>query len=266
MKSLYLLIGLLVLLSNSSCSDSIEEPTFSQDENVGNTDVYHDNIRQTPYPKADNELFLNPPPFIVPERMKKSGELLQFALSRNADFFEETTILSTPERWCVYNPHRTLEKGVWYWRFRSVSVDGVSGEWSETYSFKMTDDIPHFLTPDTELFIQKLPTGHPRLHVFLNEQAENAYKTVTSHPEYNSLVNRANRIVKRDFTDIADFYQTKNAAEELNSAMLQLYQAYYLTRRLVYADKMMEIVRKMLLRVPTDKELFSALPILYRLI
>lgn len=122
----------------------------------------------------------------------------------------------------------------------------------------MTDDIPHFLTPDTEHFIQKLPTGHPRLHVFLNEQAENAYKTVTSHPEYNSLVNRANRIVKRDFTDIADFYQTKNAAEELNSAMLQLYQAYYLTRRLVYADKMMEIVRKMLLRVPTDKELFSA--------
>ena len=92
MKPLYLLIGLLVLLSNSSCSDSIEEPTLSQDENVGNTDVYHDNIRQTPYPKADNELFLNPPPFIVPERMKKSGELLQFALSRNADFFEETTI------------------------------------------------------------------------------------------------------------------------------------------------------------------------------
>ena len=248
----------LLLLVGGCTDDAVKLPALTSDEEqADNSLLYHDGTRMHPYPKMNNEIFLNPVPLMVPSSMKKD-ELLQFALSRNANFFEETTILSTPDRWCIYNPHRTLEKGVWYWRFRSVSVDGVSGEWSETYSFKMTDDIPHFLTPDTEHFIQKLPTGHPRLHVFLNEQAENAYKTVTSHPEYNSLVNRANRIVKRDFTDIADFYQTKNAAEELNSAMLQLYQAYYLTRRLVYADKMMEIVRKMLLRVPTDKELFSA--------
>lgn len=70
MKPLHLLIGLLVLLASSSCSDSIEEPIPGQGENAGSTDVYHDYVRQNPYPKADNELFLNPPPLIVPEQMK----------------------------------------------------------------------------------------------------------------------------------------------------------------------------------------------------
>lgn len=259
MKHLSLLIGLFLLLSVGSCSDSIEAPAPTPGVSTGNaTDAYHDNIRQSPYPKADNELFLNPPPFIVPEQMKPSDGQLQFALSRDAAFPEAGTLLSEPERWCMYNPHRTLENGTWYWRFRPVSADGIPGEWSATYCFEMTDDVPRFLTPDVGLFIRNLPSGHPRLHAFLNDQAESVRQSVASHPEYKSLVRRANTVVKSDFSDIAAFYQNKDGADQLNSSVLQLYQAYYLTRQPAYADKLLEIVRAMLQRVPTDKELFSA--------
>lgn len=258
MKPLPLLLTLSFLLATGSCSDTIEAPVADCGENTGTIAAYHDFTRQSPYPKADNELYLNPPPFIVPEQMKSSDALLQFALSRSDAFPEADTRLSTPERWCVYNPHRTLESGTWYWRFRTLSADGTPGSWSETYRFEMTDDVPRFLTPDVGHFVQNLPTGHPRLHAFLNGQAESARPSVASHPEYKSLVHRANVAMRNDYTDIAAFYQTKAGAVSLNSAVLHLYQAYYLTQQPSYADKMLEIVRAMLQRVPTDKELFSA--------
>ena len=142
MKPLHLLIGLLVLLASSSCSDSIEEPIPGQGENAGSTDVYHDYVRQNPYPKADNELFLNPPPLIVPEQMKGAGEQLRFSLSRSVDFDTEETVTSKATAWCMYNPHRALESGDWYWRFRVIGADGVEQPWSETYRFTVTDDLP----------------------------------------------------------------------------------------------------------------------------
>ena len=48
-------------------------------------DAYHDKIREQPYPKADNELYLNPAPLIVPQAMK-TGVKLQFSLSRSQNF------------------------------------------------------------------------------------------------------------------------------------------------------------------------------------
>lgn len=252
-------LWIFLLLSVGSCTDdTVSLPAPATDE--GQTDnslVYHDGTRTSPYPKMNNQIYLNPVPLMVPTAMKGDG-LLQFALSRSADFPKESTILSVPERWCMYNPHRIMESGMWYWRFRPVSTDNVYGEWSETYCFEMTDEIPCFFTPNTELFLENIPTGHPRLHVYLNGQAGHARKTLSSHPEYQYLLNRANRAVKRNFADIASFYRTKSEAEDLKNTVLQLYQAYFLTQQSVYADKMLEIVRSMISRPPTEKELFSA--------
>ena len=51
-------------------------------------DAYHDKIREQPYPKADNELYLNPAPLIVPQAMK-TGVKLQFSLSRSLKEYTE---------------------------------------------------------------------------------------------------------------------------------------------------------------------------------
>lgn len=258
MKPFHLLIGLLVLLASGSCSDSIEEPISGPNGNTGSTDVYHDYIRQNPYPKADNELFLNPPPLIVPEQLRNRDERLQFALSRSAGFEPQMTEVSNSLSWCMYNPHRALESGTWYWRFRVVDANGEEQPWSETYRFTVTDDLPRFVTPTAEHFFNHLPVGHPRLYGYLDSQAEAARPKLPSHPEYKSLKSRANTALRQDFTHIATFYRDKASTESLNNYTNYLFQAYYLTREENYAAKMLEILSQMTACPPADSQLFAS--------
>ncbi|WP_455608699.1 DUF4962 domain-containing protein [Bacteroides rodentium] len=142
------LINILIFCGSCS-SDSLPEPEPAQPEpSIEYPDSYQDKIRTRPYPKADNELFLNPAPLIVPQTMKK-GERLQFSLSSSKSFDSSDTFVSEPQEWCLYNLHRPLDAGTWYWRFRSTSADGnTPGAWSDTYSFEVKDGTPIFVTPE----------------------------------------------------------------------------------------------------------------------
>lgn len=91
-------------------------------------------LRKVPYPQQENSIYLNPAPLLVPLHMKQS-DLLQFNLSQDKNFKGDNDILSKPVPWCMFNPHKILDTGVWYWRFRSVSKAGEEMPWSKTYSF-----------------------------------------------------------------------------------------------------------------------------------
>lgn len=83
----------------------------------------HENTRQHPYPQGNNAVFLNPAPLVVPVEMK-TAELLQFAISMDKAFPKEATVVSEPKPWCMFNLHKQMQPGKWYWRFRSVGTDG----------------------------------------------------------------------------------------------------------------------------------------------
>ena len=97
----HLLFALLALslLASSSCADQ-ELPVSVSDPQpapvVDAPDAYRDKIRTQPYPKASNELMLNPAPLIVPQSMK-TGEALEFSLSRSENFDTPETMISTPQ-------------------------------------------------------------------------------------------------------------------------------------------------------------------------
>ena len=91
--------------------------------NAGNITRIHENERETPFPQREHTLYINPSPLLVPQSMKQS-DFLQFNLSRSKDFTDESTILSKPSPWCMFNPHKILENGTWYWRVRSVDKVG----------------------------------------------------------------------------------------------------------------------------------------------
>ena len=246
----------IVQLFCSCTSDSLPEPDSTQPETpAGNPDAYQDKIRTQPYPKGDNELYLNPAPLIVPQAMK-TGERLQFSLSRTEDFNSSETLLSEPQEWCMYNLHRRLEVGTWYWRFRSTNLNGtMPGEWSAIYRFEVKNDTPEFVTPSFQTFLANAPRLHPRIYCFLDDRIGEARNRVTSHPEYAELQSRASQALKAEYTGMTDLY---SRAEELRQHATYLYQAYHLTQKEIYAEKLRQLLEALIVAPPADGQLFAS--------
>lgn len=247
---------IIFLLGFAACSSDPlpEQKPAIPEEKTELPSCFQEKIRTQPYPKADNELFVNPAPLIVPQSMKKDA-LLQFALSTSETFEEGKTKLSIPREACFYNPHHRLEPGQWYWRFRSVSADGtLAGEWSESYRFEVKDDLPLFVTPGFDTFLENAPRVYPRLYCFLNGQINEARRNVASHPEYRSLRARANEALQTDYATLPNLYGN---AETLHRHAIFLYQAYYLLQSNTYATKLHELLRRMVDTPPTDTELLT---------
>lgn len=112
----------------------------------------HENVRTVPYPQEKTPLYINPSALFVPYSLKGEDKL-QFALSSDASFPVHSTFLSSPKPWCMYNPHRTLSPGVWFWKYRRVSREGVCAEWSKVYRFVVGEDVPRFVTPPFQTFL-----------------------------------------------------------------------------------------------------------------
>lgn len=246
----------MVRLFCSCTSDSLPEPDSTQPETPARIpDAYQDKIRTQPYPKADNELYLNPAPLIVPQAMK-TGERLQFSLSRTEDFSSSETLLSEPQEWCMYNLHRRLEVGTWYWRFRSTNLNGTApGEWSSIYRFEVKNDTPEFVTPPFQTFLANAPRLHPRIYCFLDDRIGEARNRVTSHPEYAELQSRASQALKAEYTGMTDLY---SRAEELRQHATYLYQAYHLTQKEIYAEKLRQLLEALIVAPPADGQLFAS--------
>ena len=209
----------------------------------------HENVRVTPYPQQDNPLYLNPSPLIVPVEMRKA-DYLEFQLSQEQTFPKGKTLQSKPLAWCMFNPHRVLENGTWYWRFRSVDKAGKAGEWSATYNFSVSEDIPQFVTPTFDAFMKNMPKGYPRIYCFLEEGLKKAKGNIQTSPEYKDLTNRAQRALNNNYETHPTPYK---AANLMGQDANQLYTAYRATGEQRYADKMLAYTRTLLASTPDPK-------------
>lgn len=198
--------------------------------------------RKAPYPQQGHFVFLNPAPLLVPPTMKQS-DFLQFSLSKDKNFKTETTILSKPVPWCVFNPHQILDTGVWYWRFRSVSKSGELFPWSDIYSFNVTDDIPKFVTPPCNVFLENLPKESPRIYCFLNGNLEQAREKVRSHPEFEYMIDDLRNALGVSYTTDTNPYKH---ISRMATYCDNLNTAYQMLQQDTYADKMVENVRCLL--------------------
>lgn len=237
---------------DSNLPDLPVQPPVEETEDLA--DAYHDKIRTQPYPKADNDIYLNPTPLIVPQAMK-TGACVQFALSRSTDFNTPESLLSAPQKWCMFNPHHKLEAGIWYWRFRPTSADGSSqGEWSETYSFCVKDETPVFITPAFSDFYTNAPRRYPRLFCFLDPYLDEARRNITAHPEYRPLLSRAQAAMTADYSAI----NPNERAEELKTHLRSLYDAYHLTLKFDYQQRMLQLLKQLLASPVSDRLLFAS--------
>lgn len=212
----------------------------------------HEFVRKSPWPQAEHTIFINPTPLIVPKQMKES-DFLQFNLSPSKDFTGEGTQLSEPLKWYMYNPHRELKPGVWYWRFRSVSKDGKEMAWSKTYQFTVAENTPVFVTPTLDKFMNNIPKEHNRIYCFLEEQLPEARRNFREHPEYDEMIVESRSALSMDFRNDKRVY--KQVGQLYNNTD-KLLPAYLLFQRDKYADKMVQNVR-CVLNAEMDKQVLA---------
>lgn len=202
----------------------------------------HDNVRNTPYPQQGNALYINPAPLIVPMDMKKSY-YLQFNLSRDENFSGSETILSKPVRWNIFNAHQELENGTWYWRFRSVTKQGEELAWSKTYSFTVTSDVPKFVTPSVDKFLNNIPSEFPRMYPYLNETLEESRKHVRKDPEFEQLIADSRAALAFNIKTDTDPYGKTTQLFEHHHNLLTAYLMFQLD---IYKEQMLKNIRILL--------------------
>lgn len=252
--SLLLTLSVLAILSCNTEGLTPENPGPVSPETVENPDRWHDKRRTEVYPKMSNELYINPSPLIVPQSLK-TGEWLQFALSQDSSFPEGAVIVSDTLSWCMFNPHRSLSCGKWYWKYRNISSDGTAEKWSDIIEFEVKAATPVFVTPEFRAFAGNIPHGHPRLLCFLDPYIDQARDNAASHEEYGKLISRAETACSQDFQSLVSPYNESNM-EMVRIYMSRLYQAYHVTGEKKYAEKMREVFDIITERNWNDTELF----------
>lgn len=141
----------------------------SQEKTGVDTFVINPVFRIKPKPANNTEIKTNPPIFLIPlvneKKMFEGGIpeikdpiLYSFRLSQDENFRSNKSIELIDSPWAVFNPHKKLANGTWFWQYKSNK-----SEWSETLKFQVSENIPVFETPTFEELLTTIPTTHPRI-------------------------------------------------------------------------------------------------------
>ena len=213
-------------------------------------DAVHPNTRDKPYPREGQLLYINPCPLIVPQELRPSGGFLEFELSRDMNFPEEGTFRSGKKPWNMYNVHKELAVGDWYWRYRATDSEGKTSLWSEVIRFTITGKEEVFVTPAWSECKNSLPAGYPRTMCFLDKYLPVNYEKMKEHVEYQRIL-----------VDVEESMKYKIPAEspqDLPSGTVRaLRDAFVLTGEQQYMDKMLAIARDVISKEPSQKELIA---------
>ncbi len=125
-------------------------------------------VRRSAAPTRGREVSTNPPALLWPVN-KDKGVRYEVRLSQDRAFPRGQTLGATGLAWAVFNPHKKLAAGTWYWQY-GATTDGATN-WSPVYTFKVSAATPVFETRTAEELVAACPRTHPRLLVRADQLA-----------------------------------------------------------------------------------------------
>lgn len=128
-----------------------------------NAAVIYPKIRIWTSPSAGEEPAFNPPSFQWPS--KKKGKY-SIRISSSKDF-SSNLIEQMGLPYAIYNPHKKLNPGKWYWQYK---VDDE--KWNETDSFIIKSSTRLFETPGIKTILAGISVPHPRILIKKEELSE----------------------------------------------------------------------------------------------
>lgn len=116
----------------------------------------HDRYLSFPVPSVGIEAQFNPPVLRWPVHQEASTSY-DVRLSQDSLFGDRTIEVSAVTS-AMYNPHRALSPGDWYWQYRITGA-----EWSAVQHFRLTDQAIKLVSPPASEFLARVPAKHPRV-------------------------------------------------------------------------------------------------------
>jgi hypothetical protein len=152
---------------------------------------------------------------------------LQWSTEKNAKYsirmsstvdFSRDLIEKSDLIYGIFNPHKLLSPGLWYWQYKSKN-----GDWSPNFEFKITEKTPVFETIDAEEIILKIPQSHPRVLIGENDLEELRIKS-KNYVEVAQIITEADAFLNVPVPteeDLAPKFEGKNDFENRKIALLE---------------------------------------------
>lgn len=229
MKYLIFFIGsIFILMAFNSSEIRKDEKEFPE--------VIYPKIRIWTSPSYGEEPAFNSPSFQWPSKKKAS---YSFRLSTSKDFNKDL-IEKNEIQFAIFNPHKTLKTGKWYWQYKVGN-----GHWNPVDSVVIKASTPKYETPEIKKLLSAIPETHPRVLVRktdlgdLRERAKKYNESVKIINEANKYLNQPppkEESVLPTFTGKNDFENSKIAllasktsGGKILKVLNSLSQAYILT-------------------------------------
>ena len=184
------------------------------------TVAIHPERRIVASPRGGEVVTVNPPPLLWPV-ISSPDVRYEVRLSQTEDFSHTATIQAKNLRWAMFNPHRKLAAGTWYWQYRTTRRSKLEPKWSRVFRFDVTDAARLSLTPPASQMIASVPHQHPRILVsaakpaLLRQRVKGTDRLATSTRSADRLVDRPIRGVEaaRPSKQGKTTFETRNFAK-----------------------------------------------------
>ncbi len=202
----------------------------------GTPPVVYPKYRKWNSPACGEEPKFNSPSFEWPAEKGASYEL-QFSTEKD---FSRNLFHISDIRFGIFNLHRVLSEGIYYWRVRPDDK-----LWGEIDSFKITANTPVFDTPEVQVLIDNIPSSHPR--VLIDREHLRKFRGQSkTHREAQAIIEEANRHLgkrppkeknafptlegKDDFqNNKLELDASKALGDQVGNKLMPLIQAYLIT-------------------------------------
>ncbi len=223
-----MLAGLLcgVVALGSKATDDYATPTSGEIQL--SKDAIYPLKREMASPSGGKEVEVNPPPLLWPGTAG-NGVRYDVRLSQDPTFPEGKTIVSTEQPWAMFNPHKKLASGTWYWEY-AVSGRGTLA-WSQPNAFVITGTTRVFESPTARDLLGAVPRSHPRVLVKADE-LEAFRKEVKDLDAAVSVVNAAEKYLGQQVPTEEDAVPKRSGENEKQSEKLASDASKALNRRM----------------------------------
>ena len=179
------------------------------------------NVLDAPYPKI--RIWTSPskgeePRFNSPSLQWPSTKKATYSVRLSASkAFNKEVIEKSGLPYAMFNPHKQLATGKWYWQFKTNE-----GAWNPIDSFVITPSTRQFPTPDSKAMMSSITSEHPRVLVKKQELSGFRMKSI-GQKETSLIIQEANRNLKEPISSESSAlptYKGKDDFENDKIAML----------------------------------------------